>query len=110
MQKFQWVPSPGMEVSAQPITKVVSFGDGYEQRAPAGINNDLRTYTVSFTPREQTTANEINDFLTRHGGIHAFEWQPPKLKKSGLFVCESWSMNVVNRTSTINATFREVIA
>ena len=42
------------------------FGDGYSQRAPAGLNADLKTYSVTLSvSREEATA--LESFLAEHG-------------------------------------------
>ncbi|MDL5329535.1 phage tail protein [Escherichia coli] len=38
-----------MEVTSQPSVMEVRFGDGYSQRAPAGLNADLKIYNVSLS-------------------------------------------------------------
>lgn len=50
----------------------VRFGDGYSQRAPAGLNADLKTYSVTLSvSREEATA--LESFLAEHGGWKAFQ-------------------------------------
>jgi len=41
----------------------VSFGDGYEQRAPNGINIQQDTYNVSFMNRPYDEVQTIEDYL-----------------------------------------------
>ncbi|WP_435526371.1 phage tail protein [Escherichia coli] len=43
---WRWL---GMEVTSQPSVMEVRFGDGYSQRAPAGLNADLKIYNVSLS-------------------------------------------------------------
>ena len=38
-----------MEVTSQPSVMEVRFGDGYSQRAPDGLNADLKIYNVSLS-------------------------------------------------------------
>ena len=59
-----------------PSVREVRFGDGYSQRAPAGLNADLKTYSVTLSvSREEATA--LESFLAEHGGWKAFLWTPP---------------------------------
>ncbi len=37
----------GMDVASVPSVRKVRFGDGYSQRAPAGLNANLKTYSVT---------------------------------------------------------------
>ena len=41
MKTFRWKVKPGMDVTSAPSVREVRFGDGYSQRAPAGLNADL---------------------------------------------------------------------
>ena len=38
MKTFRWKVKPGMDVASAPSVRKVRFGDGYSQRAPAGLN------------------------------------------------------------------------
>ncbi|STI86949.1 Minor tail protein M [Escherichia coli] len=42
MKTFRWKVKPGMDVASAPSVRKVRFGDGYSQRAPAGLNTDLK--------------------------------------------------------------------
>ncbi|MFU1842142.1 phage tail protein [Enterococcus faecium] len=50
------------------------FGDGYSQRAPAGLNANLKTYSVTLSvPRWEATA--LESFLAAsllNGSTHAW--------------------------------------
>ncbi|EEQ7783108.1 phage tail protein, partial [Escherichia coli] len=59
MKTFRWKVKPGMDVASAPSVRKVRFGDGYSQRAPAGLNADLKTYSVTLSvPRWEATALE----------------------------------------------------
>lgn len=49
MKTFRWKVKPGMDVTSAPSVREVRFGDGYSQRAPAGLNADLKTYSVTLS-------------------------------------------------------------
>lgn len=71
MKTFRWKVKPGMDVTSAPSVREVRFGDGYSQRAPAGLNADLKTYSVTLSvSREEATA--LESFLAEHGGWKAF--------------------------------------
>ncbi|MDI0767421.1 phage tail protein, partial [Escherichia coli] len=58
MKTFRWKVKPGMDVASAPSVRKVRFGDGYSQRAPAGLNADLKTYSVTLSvPRWEATVN-----------------------------------------------------
>ena len=68
MKTFRWKVKPGMDVTSAPSVREVRFGDGYSQRAPAGLNADLKTYSVTLSvSREEATA--LESFLAEHGGL-----------------------------------------
>ena len=54
-------PDKMLSRSTQPKVRVASFGDGYEQRLPDGINTLKETFSVSFNTR---TKVEIDDIVT----------------------------------------------
>lgn len=49
MKTFRWKVKPGMDVASAPSVRKVRFGDGYSLRAPAGLNTDLKTYSVTLS-------------------------------------------------------------
>lgn len=49
MKTFRWKVKPGMDVASSPSVRKVRFGDGYSQRAPAGLNANLKTYSVTLS-------------------------------------------------------------
>ncbi|STI31769.1 Minor tail protein M [Escherichia coli] len=46
-EDLPWKVKPGMDVASVPSVRKVRFGDGYSQRAPAGLNANLKTYSVT---------------------------------------------------------------
>ncbi len=109
-ETFKWSARVGATGKVKPRSKVVAFGDGYEQRAKDGINNDLRTYSVSFNGYK-SRVQEIQAFLTRHDGVVSFHWQAPDRLEPRLYVCEEWTDTYHNGLIwELSATFREVLA
>ena len=49
MKTFRWKVKPGMDGASAPSVRKVRFGDGYSQRAPAGLNANLKTYSVTIS-------------------------------------------------------------
>ncbi|WP_392559397.1 phage tail protein [Orbus mooreae] len=109
MEYFHWCVAPNMQVPIQPKVKTIKFGDGYEQRIQDGINSDLRSYSISLTVRRDEDL-WIDQFLTLHAGYKAFLWRNPHTHKEVKVKCQSWSVNVMNTTATITATFEEVVS
>lgn len=108
MRVFEYAPQWGMEVQKRPSVSVLNFGDGYEQRIPKGINNKLRTYSVSFVGSEELIG-EIEQFLDDHGAVKAFLWTPYNSNKQSEFKCEEWSINCKTGYLILSAEFKEVV-
>jgi phage-related protein len=109
METFHWRPQNSSTISASPKVKVIKFGDGYEQRIRDGINNDLRSYNVTFVGLSEDISL-IDDFLSRHNAIKAFLWREPNTHKTIKVVCRSWTSTPNGAAKTISATFEEVVA
>ena len=109
METFHWRPQNSSTTSVSPKVRVIKFGDGYEQRIQDGINNDLRSYNVTFVGLFDDITL-IDEFLTRQGGVHSFKWCEPNTHKTIKVVCRSWSSTSNGAAKTITATFEEVVA
>lgn len=109
MKKFSWIPEESLSVSVKPKVKVISFGDGYEQRIADGINNQLREYSLNFSG-EEDEIREIDKFLSEHGAVKAFLWTPQDTWKPGTFKCEEWSITVNGYWNRLSAKFQEIVA
>ena len=61
----------------------VQFGDGYQQRAPDGINNLVLSFDLSFDNRSEIVVKNILNFLQgtdifyQRNQTEAFFWTPP---------------------------------
>ena len=109
METFNWIPQKSSTASISPRVRVIKFGDGYEQRIQDGINNDLRSYNVTFIGLFDDITL-IDEFLTRQGAVRAFKWGEPHTHKTITVVCRSWSSTSNGAAKTITATFDEVVA
>jgi len=98
-----------MRVESEPRVKSVAFGDGYEQRRPDGINNDLKKYSIALS-RKHAEAQEVERFLARHGGAAAFLWTPPFQAQAIRVVCRKWSTSVKLIWTEFSAEFEQVVA
>ena len=102
-------PTYGAQKTSQPKVRQVQFGDGYVQRLTFGLNQDLKTWNLTFEVSE-TDADTIETFLdARAADFASFDFTPPGEGSSSKFVCEQWSKSIpfLNR-ATIQATFRLV--
>lgn len=110
MDIFRWAPREGMQVSTKPNVTVVTFGDGYEQRRPAGLNSQLKSYSPTFRAIGDEQVAALERFLSRHGGVTAFLWRPPKVNRTIKVVCREWSMSSNVLYSDFSCKFDEVVA
>lgn len=108
MEKFDWPVKPGMTVDSEPKVTVMRFGDGYAQRRPAGLNSQLKRYTVSVKVANTQQA-ALQSFLSRHGGVKAFVWSPPLEGRQVKVVCAKWKSTVGLLNTVVTATFEEVV-
>lgn len=76
MDSFTWAVdlAGASETLEYPVTSI-TFGDGYEQRAPRGLAPAKRSWQVQRTA-ETVTIAAIEAFLDRHQGVTPFRWRP----------------------------------
>lgn len=109
MSVFTWTPDFGATKNAKPIVSPIKFGDGYEQRIQSGLNSNPKTWDVRFSVRDQTEADEIDDFLEARGAVEAFEWTPPDSDTAYNFICRAWTRSLDHFNKyTIAAQFEQV--
>ena len=102
-------PTYGVQKRSRPAVRRARFGDGYEQRLTYGLNQNPKSFQLTFEVSE-TDADTIETFLDARAADNAsFDFTPPGEASSSKFVCESWSKSIpyLNR-ATINTTFRQV--
>lgn len=107
---FSYTPSYSATESSKPNTRVVRFGDGYEQRLSYGLQNDLKTWQLRFDYRSDDETENIRAFLEARRGVDSFSWTNP-YGEVAYYVCEEWSVEHAGcNLNNIQATFREVIS
>ena len=70
-------PDRGLKTEQKPRILKANYGDGYEQRVAAGINNLPETWNLTWKNRSAAESNKIVKFLETQGGVTAFDWYPP---------------------------------
>ncbi|MFH0259497.1 phage tail protein [Vibrio mediterranei] len=108
MHRFNWVPVAGFSRRCEPKIKLVKFGDGYQQRSPAGINNKLRTYSASFKYSSDVIW-EIDHFLFHRGGVESFLFIPFGEFEERVVVCKSWNATEIGSKGELVAQFEQVV-
>jgi phage-related protein len=105
----QTTPDFGAQRSSEPATRKVKFGDGYEQRLIFGLNQNPRSWSLTWSAKTNAVANAIEAFFDARQGQEAFDWIPITESTASKFVVESWSREYQYADiSTITATFRQV--
>lgn len=87
-------PDWGLSQGGQFRVRSVGFGDGYEQRAPDGLNSVRRAWKVKWTLLSREQRNLIYDFLVEKKGVHPFIWEVPTEGETVQVLCRkkpSWS-------------------
>lgn len=92
-----------------PALRKAKYGDGYQQSAPAGLNSNLRKYSVTISPKKGEDIDLVDAFLSERAGWQPFYWTPPGASTPILVVCESWDVDETNLqvAKSMSATFEE---
>lgn len=105
---FTWVPDDGVQVGTKYSGYEVKFGDGYTQDVGEGINDTVRTVTVTFA-RTYAEVLVIKAFLDARKSSGRFNWTPPGPgQAAGEFVCKAHTIaSRSGENATLTATFEE---
>ena len=108
---FFWRPSYNYSLKFEPRNRVITFGDGYEQRASDGIQNNLMIIDLQFETRGEDEATAILHFFHSRNGSEAFVFYPPKpYNVPKKFRSPNWDMGVSFQGNfSIRSTFTEII-
>lgn len=128
LETFKFPVEVGVSETFAPKINKVQFGDGYVQRSPKGINNNLREFNVTFKGVWGTTVKDgkvvpvkkseydemekVEKFLERHAGYKAFLWASERkynISQPIKVVCENWSIDRQQGYGTITMTFTETL-
>lgn len=102
-------PTFDAQKSSRPRTRVVQFGDGYEQRLSYGLNQNPKEWSLSFMVKN-ADADTIEDFLDARAADGAsFDWTPPSSSTAYKWVCREWTRRFMGDDfNEISATFSQV--
>lgn len=70
-------PDKGLKTNQKPRTFTANYGDGYQQRVAAGINNIPEEWNLTWKNRSSAEMNKIIKFLEDQNGVSSFDWYPP---------------------------------
>ncbi|UOX39708.1 putative minor tail protein [Escherichia phage vB_EcoS_SCS31] len=88
--------------------RIVSFGNGFEQRGTGGYNTSVRTYSMTYTNKDW---RDVMDFCLNHI-ITPFFWTTPQGDTS-MFVIQQDSISVTpisSEVQNVNMQFVEVFS
>jgi len=88
-------PDKMLSRATQPKVRLASFGDGYEQRLPDGINTLKETFSLSFNTRTKEDIDDIVTFFDTNKGVVPFDFTIPDTNQGGevtiKVVCPTWN-------------------
>ena len=102
-------PKYNYTIIRQPNVKVVSFGDGFEQRLTEGLNQNPITLNLKFDLSQTDSTTAINFLNARITDGASFTFLVPNENVTKNFVCQSYPTSVpfLDRV-VLTCTFREV--
>lgn len=102
-------PAYGATKSSAPKVRKTQFGDGYENRVTFGLNQNPKTWDLTWQNITEANSDTIETFLDARAVDGAsFDWTPPG-ESSAKWVCETWQKTIpYTGRATITATFRQV--
>ncbi len=102
-------PDFGWQEKVSTATLEVSFGDGYEQRTPDGINPIRGTVPFKWSNLDKADMITLTDFFKARGGHEAFKLTLPDETVARRFKCKEWTrQNVDFDVYDLSAQFIEV--
>lgn len=103
------IPTYGAQKSNRPVVRTVQFGDGYQQRLTYGLNQNPKSWSLTWEVSE-TDADTIETFLNDRAADNAsFDWTPLDEATSYKWICQDWNKTLPYKNrATITATFQQV--
>ncbi len=80
-------PSLGSSRSVRLRATRAEFGDGYSQRAGAGLNPARQEWALRWELLTSAEAGRLAGFLSRRGGHEAFSWVAPGEAQARRWTC-----------------------
>ena len=103
---FTWCPMPGASVDYEYTTTKATLGDGLEQEAGSGLNNERQVWSLSFDGNE-ARVKAIEDFLRSKKGFIYFFWQPIGQTGRLKFKASNIKKTMNGEYSILSVTFRQ---
>lgn len=100
-------PQPGAKLSRTLTLLKASFGEGYTQTSPDGMNHIRKSWDLTWPVLTYDQAMSIDNFFQDLGGYQAFVYTVPGTADDLNWTCEQWDMTV-NQGGTYQITARIV--
>lgn len=99
-------PSPGTQRSPEVSLTRASFGDGYTQAAPKGLNHIRRTLSLKWDGLTPVQIAALESFMVEQGGYKPFYFThlPEGVRRK--WTCDTWSASF-GTPATFSCTLRE---
>ena len=104
-------PDYGLTKQNKPNTKIVKFGDGYEHRVSFSLNQNPKTFNLTFKNISEADANILTDFFDERAvDGDSINYTVPTESSAMKFVVEGGYTKTVNyaNLATVKVTFRQV--
>lgn len=111
MATFPSTPAPayGAEKRSKPSVRAVRFNDGYEQRITFGLNQNPKSWALSWNNISESDCDTLEAFLDARAGRESFDWTPPDTTTSYKWICREWSKSIpYTGRANLSATFEQV--
>ena len=97
LERFESDASPDYPTVRRERPRIISvqFGDGYEQRAPDGLNYKDHQQEIVWTNLRQEVAEHISMFFDNRRGTDTFRYRFPNprgTEKENFYVCKEWEV------------------
>lgn len=111
MEVFRWNPMVELDVDHDEKIKEVSFGDGYGQVAPDGLNSIHRVFNnMRFVDFDDGETKKVRDFYMKHGRSKAFRLEikgySATVRFNGPLKIQEKGANIQDITTSMKEVFR----
>ena len=87
-------------------TYEATFGDGYSQRTPMGLNSKQPSISLVWSKLDVFDADTIEQFLEDNGAVTPFYYSHPKTGRRELYICRTYKReDETGLLDKISATF-----
>lgn len=99
-------PSPGTTITPTISLNETSFGDGYTQSSPKGLNHIRRSISLKWEGLTVAQVKEIETFLVGQGGYKPFYFTHFSDGAQRKWTCKEWTISF-GAPPKVTATFQE---